>query len=184
MMTIPPWPNALQTLVTYLNMLTARTPVEDLRARLTNLDITVEDVSEWVRFGQGNYLRNLVCAGSFYHLLVLCWRSGQRSPIHNHAGSTCGLRILSGTATETTFATTPSSLVKAVGSKDWKPGDVSVAQDSFIHQLSNLQTAGTDLVTLHVYSPPLLRMDTYSLTDPAVGEFRPMILEHALGSGI
>jgi cysteine dioxygenase len=183
-MTTERLPNCLTGLVDYLDNLTERCSVPQLREHLDKLDVSVEDVSKWVRFGQETYLRNLVCDGAFYHLLVLCWRSGQRSPIHNHAHSTCGVRILSGTATETTFATTPSSLVKAVDSKDWKRGDVSVSQDSFIHQLSNLQAKGDDLVTLHVYSPPLLRMDTFSLTDARVGEWRPMILEHALGSGI
>jgi hypothetical protein len=35
------------------------------------------------------------------------------------------------------------------------------------------------LIMLHVYSPPLARMDTYSLTDRHVGEFPPTVFEHA-----
>ena len=107
-----------------------------------------------------------------------------RSPIHDHAGSTCGLRILRGTATETVFERSPSGLIKPACSKDYRQGDVSVSADNYIHQVSNLQAQGEDLVTLHVYSPPLLRMATYSLTEPTIGEFRPMVLEHVLGSGI
>ena len=113
----------------------------------------------------------------------LCWRSGQRSPIHNHALSTCGVRVLEGVATETVFEMMPCGLVKAVNSHDMLVSDVVVAQDAKIHQISNLQLPGHDLVTLHVYSPPLLRMDTYSLTEREVGEYRPMVLEQA-GSGI
>ena len=41
-----------------------------------------------------------------------------------------------------------------------------------------------DLVTLHVYSPPLLVMGQYSLTDPMVGEFADPIFDFALGGGI
>ncbi len=62
-------------------------------------------------------------------------------------------------------------------------GESTALQDADIHQVSNLQAEGTDLVTLHIYSPPLLRMDTYSLTDATVGEFIPMIYEMH-GSGI
>ena len=62
-------------------------------------------------------------------------------------------------------------------------GEMAVMRDSEIHQVSNLQAKGKDLVSLHIYSPPLLRMDTYSLTDEAIGEFIPIFYESA-GSGI
>jgi len=37
---------------------------------------------------------------------------------------------------------------------------------------------------LHIYSPPLLRMKTYSLTDRSIGEYVPEIFQHCFGSGI
>lgn len=174
----------LGPLFDFLDALTERASVEELKRWLAGLDVAVEDVADYVRFSGEGYLRNLIRGGEQYHALVMCWRSGQRSPIHNHAGSTCGLRVLRGVATETVFEKTPSSLVKAVSSFDRCCGDVSVSQDANIHQISNLQVADDDLITIHIYSPPLLRMDTYSLTNPRIGEFRPMVLEHALGSGI
>jgi len=174
----------LSPLLEYLDSLTERAPIAGLRDQLSALDITVDDLAEYVRFSEEKYLRNLVHEGEWYHVLALCWRSGQRSPIHNHAGSTCGLRVLEGVATETVFEPTPSGLIKAVSSTDMTAGAVAATQDADIHQVSNLEAPGADLVTLHVYSPPLLRMDTYSLIDRSVGEFRPMVLEHALGSGI
>lgn len=174
----------LAPLCAYLDSLTGRATVAELKAQLHSPAVTVDDVAEFAQFSQDRYLRTLVCQGEHYHLLVLCWRSGQRSPIHDHAGSTCGLRILRGTATETVFERSPSGLIKPACSKDYRQGTVSVSADNYIHQVSNLQAQGEDLVTLHVYSPPLLRMATYSLTEPTIGEFRPMVLEHVLGSGI
>ncbi len=40
-------------------------------------------------------------------------------------------------------------------------GYVCAAEDSDIHQVANMQAAGKDLVTLHIYSPPIVRMNTY-----------------------
>lgn len=174
----------LESLLRYLDGLSARASVKELQNHLNALEIGVDDLSDFAQFDEDRYLRNLVREGPYYHVLVLCWRSGQRSPIHNHAASTCGLRVLSGVATETVFQRTPSSLVKAVSSVDQHAGSVSVSQDGYIHQVSNLQAAGQDLVTLHVYSPPLLRMATFSLTERSIGEFRPVVLQHAEGSGI
>lgn len=173
----------LARLVEYLDSLRARATVEDLRRRMENLDIALEDVRDYVRFGEVNYLRNLVCDGPWYHMLVICWRSGQRSPIHNHAQSTCGLKVLAGVATETKFEVSPCGLVKAVASNDMHTNELVVSKDADIHQVSNLQGEGEDLVTLHIYSPPLLRMDTFSLTEKTIGEYRPMVLQDC-GSGI
>ncbi len=174
----------LDPLKSYLDGLTKRAGVNELRAHLEALDISIDDVQEFVRFKPDRYQRNLVCEGPMYQLLVMCWSSGQRSPIHNHAGSTCGVRVLSGIATETSFASSPSDLLKPVASFDHERGAISVSQDSDTHQISNLQVADEDLVTLHIYSPPLLRMDTFSLTERVVGEYRPMVVECIHGGGI
>ena len=93
-MSAPPKIDKLAPLLDYLDALTERAPVTELAARLKALDITLDDVAEFIRFDDAQYQRNLVSEARWYHLLVLCWRSGQRSPIHNHAGSTCGMRIL------------------------------------------------------------------------------------------
>ncbi|MFQ5412882.1 MAG: cysteine dioxygenase family protein [Phycisphaerae bacterium] len=174
----------LAPLVAYLDALTGRASVAELKRHITDLELTVADLSDHIRFGQDQYVRNLICSGRWYHVLALCWRSGQRSPIHNHAGSTCGFRVLTGVATETRFVPTPSGHIKAVASHDMTVGTLAVAEDREIHQVSNLQASDTDLITLHVYSPPLIKMDMYSLTDAAIGEFRPVFLEHTSGSGI
>ncbi len=174
----------LAPLLDYLNNLSERAPVEELQARLEATDVSVADVADFIEFGARRYRRNLICQGEFYHLLAICWRSAQRSPVHDHAASTCGFRVLQGVATETGFEPTPSGLIKPTVTTDYHAGQVVASQDADIHQVSNLQAAGEDLVTLHIYSPPLLRMDTYSITDDQVSEYRPVIFEHAHGSGI
>ncbi len=177
-------PSAIASLVEYLDNLTERATIEELRAHLSQLDVSIEDLRDFVHFGTATYRRNLVCEGEHYELLCICWRSGQRSPVHNHASSTCGLRILQGTVTETTFDATPCGQVKAGGSKDLHVGLVTASQDEQTHQISNLQTAGDDLVTLHIYSPPLRRMDTFSILGDKIGEFCPEVFEVSFGAGI
>ncbi len=174
----------LESLLAFLDTLQRRASVEELQDRLGRLQIAFDDIASYVHFDDKRYLRNLIRETKWYHALALCWRSGQRSPIHNHAGSTCGLRVVKGTATETKFEMSPCSQVRAVCSNDQAVGSVSVSQDADIHQVSNLRAKGDDLVTLHIYSPPLYRMDMYSITDGRVSEFRPMVLEHVHCSGI
>src|SRR5439155_1043142 len=110
-------------------------------------------------FSAERYVRNRLHDGPAYQALVLCWRNGQRSPIHNHRGSRCGVKVLRGVAVETVFAPAPNGMVYATGSRELRTGHICASSDEDIHQISNLQGGGADLITLHLYSPPLLRMD-------------------------
>jgi cysteine dioxygenase len=173
----------LEELVAYLDHLQERPALADLLIELGQLRISCDDLAGFIRFSNQGYMRNLVRAGPWYHLLVLCWKNGQRSPIHDHAGSSCGMRVLRGTLTETLFEFTANGHIKAVGSRDLAPGSVVGSQDFDLHQVSNLQPGTADLVTLHVYSPPLLKMGTYSLTDQVRGE-ELMLMEFSDAAGI
>ena len=147
--------------------------------------LNVQDLSSYLIFNAARYVRNRVHDGPAYQALVLCWRNGQRSPIHNHRGSRCGVKVLRGVATETLFERAPNGLVLPVGSRDLPSGHTCASADDDVHQVSNLQAGGADLVTLHIYSPPLLRMDVFSLDTPAVREWDDPINDpFSLGGGI
>lgn len=140
-----------------------RIPLDELTERLAALDIREEDVRPFACFGAHTYQRNLMHAGRAYTALVLCWRSGQRSPIHDHFGSSCGVKVILGAARETYFERTPDGYVYAVSSRELLEGGVCGSQDDDMHEVANLQPPGRDLITLHVYSPPLTQMHVYSL---------------------
>jgi cysteine dioxygenase len=174
---------ALAPLFQYLDGLKGRAPLEGLTAQLNALHLDCDDVTDFLCFSDRGYTRNLVRAGTWYHVLVLCWKNGQRSPIHDHAGSSCGVRVLRGTLTETLFAFAPNGHVYPTFSRQLAPGSVVGSQDADMHQVSNLQDGGADLVTLHVYTPPLRQMGTYSLTDLSRG-VEPMFIEFSDAAGI
>jgi cysteine dioxygenase len=92
--------------------------------------------------------------------------------------------VLKGTATETLFERTPAGHVYATSSRKLPTGFCCGSQDADIHQISNLEPDGGDLVTLHIYSPPLLVMGTYSLTNTAIGQFDDRIFDFSGGTGI
>lgn len=165
-----------------LDALNEPVQVNILHDWLVDLETDTDELAEHIQFSDDHYVRNYICGSEQYHMLALCWRSGQRSPIHNHKGSICGFRVLAGKATETVFRLTPSLQVKPAWSNDMPVGYMAVAPDMDIHQVSNLEEAGCNLVTLHVYSPPLLKMETWSMTD-IVGEF-PRSLTFEYGGGI
>ena len=167
-----------------LDQYSDRIPLKVLTAGLKRLRVEMAAVEPFVQFSQERYRRNLMHAGPAYHALILCWRNGQRSPIHDHRGSSCAVRVLSGEAIETVFEMTDEALLFEVRTRALPEGFMCATQDLDIHQLSNLQSNGADLVTLHLYSPPLLTMGQYSLTDSTMREFRDDIHVLIEGAGI
>src|SRR5688500_12582187 len=85
-------------------------PLQYLTRWLDQLHLDLDEVQSCLRFASGTYQRNPLRFGTGYHALVLCWRNGQRSPIHDHRGSSCAVRVLSGVATETHFECGPNGL--------------------------------------------------------------------------
>lgn len=177
-------PPSLRPLVDYLDQLTARAPIERLRELLEQTHVTLDDVREFVEFAPDHYQRNLVCTGEWYEILVICWLSGQRSPIHNHAHSTCGLKVLAGVCSETVFDHAPCGQVVALRTTHETVGHICATQDTDTHQVSNLQRAGQNLVTMHIYSPPLRAMQRFSITGGAAETWLPPVMELAQGAGI
>lgn len=175
-------PMTLRDLLAELDQYQGRIPLDELTQRLQDAEFTLEDVRPFLHFGTDSYRRNLMHAGPAYQALILCWRSGQRSPIHDHRGSSCGVRVLKGTVTETLFERTPAGHVYPTTTHELHEGGVCGSQDDDMHQVSNLQDG--DLVTLHIYSPPLLVMGLYSLTEMRVREFHDPVCGFECGGGI
>jgi cysteine dioxygenase len=162
-----------------------RIPLGVLKDWLSKTEVILDMVRPYLKFSAEHYVRNLIHSGPSYQALVICWHSGQRSPIHDHRGSTCAVKVVSGVATETIFARAANGMYFATCSHQLAAGDSCASQDADVHQMSNLQAEGNDLVTLHIYSPPLFRMNMFSLVDAKVVQFfDPVNEEFASGAGI
>jgi cysteine dioxygenase len=175
--------NDLEAMYRHLDTLTDRPDLARLLEELSRFEIDLDDLAEHLRFADSGYKRNQVRAAPNYHVWLLCWKNGQRSPIHNHSGSACVVRVLRGTLTETVFEMAPNGHVKASFSRDFAAGSLIGSEDTDIHQVSNLQAGSADLVTLHVYAPPLTRMTTFSLYDIGRG-YEVWIPEFSDAAGI
>lgn len=151
----------LAALIDYLDHAKGRIDLGTLGGLLSGLTLTRADIDGACVFGVSGYKRNTIASSEHYELLALCWRSGHCTPIHDHRGVSCAFRVVDGTGTEIRFTLTPSGMVCPVQAVPMPPGYVCAAADADIHQVANMQAPGTDLVTLHIYSPPISKMHTY-----------------------
>lgn len=167
----------LAEVIDYLDTHGERAKLDVLARLLGKVQVTRADLESVLVFGTHGYRRNRISCSPWYELLALTWRSGHCTPIHDHKGSSCAFRVVEGTGTEIRYTPTASGLVCPAAINQMEPGYVCAAQDADIHQVLNMQAPGTDLITLHIYSPPIKNMNTYQFacsagpdTDPQAGE--------------
>lgn len=154
-----PLPACLSVLCTELDRFRDPIPPAVLHSALLAVDLDLDSLSSRVHFDSHTYRRNLLHRGPSYEALLVCWRPGQASPIHDHGGSSCAFRIVHGVGSESVF-TLDADRLRPLEERTHATGTVTSSRDEEIHELVNRQAF--DLVTIHLYSPALDRLRTYS----------------------
>jgi cysteine dioxygenase len=152
----------LDELANYINNLKAVPTVEQIKEQFASLLRRQRDYEPYRLFTKKKYARNLIARSEYAELLMLCWHSGQRTPIHDHGGSVGVILVCEGALTETMYEFAPEGHVRPYNTYRWNPGGITGAEIPDVHQLMNLQPDDKDLVTLHCYSPPLSVLNTFS----------------------
>lgn len=170
---IAPTAGSLKSLVNRLSTLHQPPTLEQVDSLLEELELNAEELRPYRSFKAGNYARHRVFRNEYVELLVLCWRPGQRTPIHDHNGSHGAVRVCEGVMWETTFELDRDSMLRYKSAQQWVSGDVTDAAVPDIHQLGNPEVSGQDMVTLHLYAPPLGVLNTYKVGSSEVGRYSP-----------
>ena len=135
--------------------------------------ISPEEVQPYLGFKTGNYSRHRVMRNQFVEMLVLCWKPGQRTPIHDHNGSHGAVFIYEGILWETTFEYDADSGLAYTAHRELRAGGLTGSEVPDIHQLGNPDVSGQDLITIHIYAPPLGVLKTYKLGSSTIDLYTP-----------
>jgi cysteine dioxygenase len=141
-----------------------RDHVAHISGLLEKENVQKEEWSQFAHFLENRYTRHLVAHDENFTVLLLCWNKKQRSPIHDHSGSSCWVKVLEGAITERRFIQpTPDSALEEIGCATVPTGGVCYINDSQgLHEMAN--ESDQDLVvTLHVYSPPYYYCNAYAM---------------------
>ena len=165
--------SSFRSLLNWLRELESPPSLEEVNVWLNQVSVTEEDLRPHRGFKAGTYARHRVFRNQFAELLILCWRPGQRTPIHDHNGSYGAVRVCDGILWETMFDRNEAQTLFYKSAREWKSGEVTGADVPDIHQLGNPEVSGQDLITLHLYAPPLNVLNTYKVGSSEVGYYRP-----------
>ena len=154
-------PLSLADLIETLNAQTDAPSLKQLYNWLKNARISEAELRPYHGFKDRTYWRHLVCRNEVVEMLVLCWKPGQRTVIHDHNGSCGAVLVQQGVLWETTFNFDEQHGLRYKSVNEHQPGAVTGADVPDIHQLGNPDVSEQNLITIHVYSPPLGVLHTY-----------------------
>ncbi len=167
------FPQSFRALRGKLEALRCVPSLEEINSWLSEVSVEMQDLRPYMGFKAGTYARHRVLRNDYAELLVLCWRPGQRTPIHDHNGSHGAVRVCEGVMWETMFALNEAKELYYRSAREWRGGGVTGAAVPEIHQLGNPEVSGRNLVTLHLYAPPLGVLNTYKVGSSEVGQYTP-----------
>jgi cysteine dioxygenase len=160
-------------LVERLNRQTSPPSLEELKSLLASVEILDHELQPYLGFKDGNYWRHRVCRNAAVEMLVICWHPGQKTPIHDHNGSHGVVRVQQGLMWETNFAFDSEKGLCYDTGRECPTGTITGAAKPDIHQLGNPEVSGQDLITIHVYAPPLGVLKTYKVGSAQVDLYTP-----------
>ena len=138
-------------------LLPLRAGYKDYLSVLQSCDFEKIDLTPFFFFRNECYTRNLVLRTDWFELILLCWERGQRTPIHNHAGSECLMLGIRGEVQEDRYDlkqlenTCELTKAETVSVKAFELCHVN--DDRGVHEISNVYSGRS--ATLHLYTPSI-----------------------------
>jgi cysteine dioxygenase len=160
-------------LIAQLESQSAPPAIEEIGQWLAKVEVSDLELKPFLGFKDGNYWRHRVCRNDAVEMLVICWRPGQKTPIHDHNGSHGVVRVQQGLMWETMFSYDEAKGLQYQSGRECPTGEVTGAAVPDIHQLGNPDVSGQDLITIHVYAPPLGVLKTYKVGSAQVDCYTP-----------
>lgn len=139
----------------------ARMRPEELRALAAGWPAALDraGLAARARFSDQGYMRTALHRAAGWETLLVGWLPDQRTTPHGHGesfGLTC---VLEGTLTEVLYRLAPGGQVMKAERRTHRAGGVFHEQPHTIHHVEH--AGRVRAVSLHLYAPPLQRMELY-----------------------
>jgi cysteine dioxygenase len=106
-------------------------------------------------------------------MLVLCWKPGQRTPIHDHNGAHGAVLVHEGIMWETTFGYDTEHGLGYKSHRELRAGGLTGSEIPDIHQLGNPDVSGRDLSHDSHLRTTTRRLKTYKLGSATIELYTP-----------
>ena len=128
-----------------------RTKFNDI---IRSIDVPTSAFAGYCSWSKESYTRNCIVDNEKFELILLCWEPGQITPIHDHGGEECWVKIIEGDFRETIYKEDEYGNLDIVKSSVAKVNDITYMIDFMgFHSLENLCEKRS--MSLHLYAKPI-----------------------------
>lgn len=123
--------------------------------------ISKNEFIQYSSWSSESYTRNCIVDNEKFELILLCWEGNQVTPIHDHGGEECWVKIIDGKFKENIFKEDEKGNLEQIKSSIAETGDTTYMIDFMgYHNLENLdKTRG---MSLHLYAKPIRECKIYN----------------------
>ena len=127
---------------------------------LHSMEIPKSAFEVFCSWSESTYTRNCIFENERFELILICWQSSHKTPIHDHGGEECWVKVIDGEFKETVYKSNEVSEVNILKTNLFKAGDISYMIDFMgCHQLKNLSSHRA--LSLHLYAKPIRNCNIY-----------------------
>lgn len=117
-------------------------------------------LEEYASWSNECYTRNCIVDNEKFELILICWCEGHRTPIHDHGGEECWVKVIEGEFKETIYKQNEAGELCIVKSLISKPNEITYMKDFMgFHRLENLSKKRS--MSLHLYAKPIRKCRTF-----------------------
>ncbi|WP_115462177.1 cysteine dioxygenase [Winogradskyella aurantiaca] len=149
-------PDSLETLLTLDDLITALLEEDKTTYNylIKSISLEAKDFDAYTSWSKDCYTRNCVVNNEKFELVLICWGPGQMTPIHDHGGEECWVKVIEGELEEVIYKKNKNNDLVAVRSSISKPNQVTYMKDFMgFHSLQNVSESRS--LTLHLYAKPI-----------------------------
>ena len=127
---------------------------------LHSMEIPKSAFEVFCSWSESTYTRNCIFENERFELILICWQSSHKTPIHDHGGEECWVKVIDGEFKETVYKSNEVSEVNILKTNLFKVGDISYMIDFMgCHELKNLSSHRA--LSLHLYAKPIRNCNIY-----------------------
>jgi cysteine dioxygenase len=109
------------------------------------------------------YTRNCIVDSEKYELILICWCAGQTTPIHDHDGEECWVKVITGAFKETIYKENDAGVLQFEKTGISKANEVTYMKDFMgFHTLENISNQKS--MSLHLYAKPIRKCRVFDAT--------------------
>ncbi len=127
---------------------------ERFNAIIHSVELSIDDFKKYSSWSNDCYTRNCIIDNDKFELILICWCEGHQTPIHDHGGEECWVKVIEGEFKETIYKKDEVGELISVKSSISKANEVTYMKDFMgFHRLENI--ANKRSMSLHLYAKPI-----------------------------